>query len=104
MLACELVLTAMATEFEHSKGSIAERMVGALRTASASGGDMRGERSAALMVVGAKRVEIEVRIDEHKAPIEKLYKKLKSALRDDELFHSQLKFETRKGPEARRYR
>ena len=78
MLACEEVLTAMATEFERSKGSIAKRMVGALRAASAKGGDMRGERSAALIVVGAKRVEIEVRIDEHKAPIEELYKKLKS--------------------------
>ena len=98
MLACELVLTAMATEFERSKGSIAERMVGALRIASASGGDMRGERSAALMVVGAKRVEIEVRIDEHKAPIEELYRRLSSkgatnAIRDSTRFLDHVKSE-----------
>ena len=93
MLACEEVLTAMATEFERLKGSIAERIVRALRIASASGGDMRGERSAALMVVSAKRVEVAVMVDEHRRPIEELYKKLKSARRDDELFHSQHKFE-----------
>lgn len=76
LLAGREVIGRMADEFKRSAGSLAWRMTRALEAASESGGDRRGERSAALIVVGAKSVEVEIRIDEHRTPIQELSRKL----------------------------
>lgn len=47
------VWPAMAKAFAESKGDLAERMLAALDAAQASGGDIRGKQSAALIVVRA---------------------------------------------------
>jgi uncharacterized Ntn-hydrolase superfamily protein len=76
MLAGREVVDKMAKEFERSAGDLAWRMVRALKAASESGGDRRGERSAALLVVGARNVEVEVIVNEHSAPIKELNRRL----------------------------
>ncbi|NWF87107.1 DUF1028 domain-containing protein [Candidatus Bathyarchaeota archaeon] len=72
------VVNNMVRHFEFSLGGLAWRMVGALKVGSESGGDKRGEKSAALLIVGAEKVEVEIKIALHKNPIEQLSQKLKS--------------------------
>jgi uncharacterized Ntn-hydrolase superfamily protein len=76
LLAGKEVVSSMATEFESSSGSLAWRMAGALKAGSESGGDRRGEKSAALIVVSTEKVEVEVKIDRHVNPIKELFRKL----------------------------
>lgn len=70
------VISNMAREFESSSGDLAWRMVETLKAGSKSGGDKRGEKSAALIVIGAEKVEVKIRIDMHKNPVEELCRKL----------------------------
>jgi len=72
------VVSSMAKQFERSKGDLAWKMVKALKAGSESGGDRRGERSAALILVSAEKVEVEIKIASHKNPINELFRKLKS--------------------------
>lgn len=72
------VISSMAKRFESSSGNLACKMAKALRAGSESGGDKRGEKSAALIVVSVEKVEVEVKIDTHEDPIEELYRRLKS--------------------------
>ena len=58
---------------------LAERLLGALRSGQAAGGDRRGKQSAALLVVrhqggygGFNDRYIDLRVDDHPAPIEEL--------------------------------
>ncbi|MEM3550264.1 MAG: DUF1028 domain-containing protein [Candidatus Bathyarchaeia archaeon] len=76
----EEVLESIAEEFEKSQGHLAIRLVNALKSGSESGGDRRGERSASLTIVSSKKVEISLRIDEHKDPTKQLFEELKNAL------------------------
>lgn len=76
LLAGEEVVNRMADEFERSVGALVWRMVKGLETASESGGDRRGERSAALIVVSARSVEVEIRVNKHRTPIKELCKRL----------------------------
>jgi len=78
LLAGKKVVSSMATEFERSSGDLALRMAKALETGSKSGGDSRGERSAALIVVSTEKIEVKIRVDMHEKPIEELFRKLKS--------------------------
>ncbi|MDI6805933.1 MAG: DUF1028 domain-containing protein [Candidatus Bathyarchaeia archaeon] len=78
LLSTENVVNSMAREFEASKGSLASRMIMALWAGSKSGGDKRGEKSAALIVVSGGKVEIEIKVDMHENPIEELFRMLKS--------------------------
>jgi uncharacterized Ntn-hydrolase superfamily protein len=71
------VLNSMAKEFESSSGNLAWRMAEALKAGSNSGGDKRGEKSAALIIVSSEKVEIMLRVDIHKNPIEELCYRLK---------------------------
>ncbi|MDJ0690088.1 MAG: DUF1028 domain-containing protein [Xenococcaceae cyanobacterium MO_188.B32] len=48
------VWDAMAETFETSSGDLAQRMIKALFAAQAEGGDMRGQQSAALLVVSSQ--------------------------------------------------
>ena len=78
LLSKKEVTSNMAQEFESSNGDLAWKMVKALKAGSESGGDKRGEKSAALVVIGTEKVEVEIAVDTHKNPIEELFRKLKS--------------------------
>ncbi len=76
LLVGEEVVNRMVEGFERSVGTLIWRMVKGLETASASGGDRRGERSAAIIVVSARNVEVEVRVNNHRTPIKELCRQL----------------------------
>jgi uncharacterized Ntn-hydrolase superfamily protein len=70
---------ALAETFEAATGSLAERLIEALAAGQAAGGDRRGQQSAALLVVqrdggyaGLSDVVVDLRVDDHEAPIEEL--------------------------------
>lgn len=48
------VWPAMAKAFRSAKGDLADRMLAALRAAQAEGGDLRGQQSAAILIVKGK--------------------------------------------------
>lgn len=79
ILTGETVVRAMAETFECTAGPLPERLVGALAAGQAAGGDSRGQQSAALLVVKEKGSYggyldryVDLRVDDHPAPIEKL--------------------------------
>jgi len=84
ILVGEAVVASMAEAFERTKGSLAERLIASLRAGQKSGGDRRGQQSAALLVVKEKggyggftdRL-IDLRVDDHPQPIEELARLLK---------------------------
>ncbi|HUT40115.1 MAG TPA: DUF1028 domain-containing protein [Gammaproteobacteria bacterium] len=70
---------AMAEAFRAARGSLAERMLAALEAAQASGGDLRGKQSAALLVVRAQASEhpwqdtlVDLHVEDHPAPLREL--------------------------------
>ena len=70
---------AMATTFEDTTGSLAERLLAALAAGQAAGGDKRGQQSGSLLVVrenggygGFNDSYINLRVDDHPTPIEEL--------------------------------
>jgi len=81
------VVPAMAEAFKANVDlPLAERMVEVLKAAQNAGGDIRGKQSAALIVVGPKKVEnpweekkIDLRVDDHQNPIQELERLLKTA-------------------------
>jgi len=73
------VWPAMAHTFHETKGPLAERMLAALQAGQASGGDIRGRQSAALIVVQGESTgnswegrQIDLRVDDHENPIKEL--------------------------------
>lgn len=76
LLAGKQVVSSMAGEFENSSGDLAWRMARALKAGSESGGDKRGEKSTALIVVSTAKVEVEIKIDKHVNPIGELFRRL----------------------------
>jgi len=81
MMAGEGVADAMAETFEASTGPLAERLVAALEAAQAVGGDVRGQQSAALLVVSGTDtgrpwvggdVRVDLRVEDHPAPLVEL--------------------------------
>jgi uncharacterized Ntn-hydrolase superfamily protein len=70
------VWSAMLAAFEQTSGSLAERMIGALDAAEASGGDVRGRQSAAILVVpaGGEAWEstVSLRVEDHPEPLHEL--------------------------------
>jgi len=79
MMAGEEVWPAMAGTFEAAEGGLAERLVAALGAAQYAGGDLRGQQSAALLVVAVEasgRVwedrRLEIRVEDHHRPVEEL--------------------------------
>ena len=53
LVASERVVEAMIEAFEATRGTLAERLLAAIEAGHRAGGDRRGDRSAALLVVGA---------------------------------------------------
>jgi len=76
LLAGKEVVDSMAREYESSSGNLALRMAKALKVGSESGGDKRGEKSAALIVISTKKVEVNLKIDRHTNPVGELFRKL----------------------------
>jgi uncharacterized Ntn-hydrolase superfamily protein len=79
MVASESVWEEMAERFESSAGTLADRMLAALDGAAQAGGDVRGRKSAALVVVCGTRSDaawkgrlIDVRVDDHPEPLAEL--------------------------------
>jgi uncharacterized Ntn-hydrolase superfamily protein len=77
MLVSAQVIQAMAEAFETSGGELEERLLNALEAGQKAGGDKRGKRSAALLVM--KRPEytgirpfIDLRVDYHEDPVKEL--------------------------------
>lgn len=69
----------MAEAFERSEGPLAERMLTALEAAQAEGGDIRGQQSAALVVVRLQATGnlwedrlVDLRVDDHPGPVAEL--------------------------------
>lgn len=85
MMLTDKVWSAMATAFESSEGQpLAERLLLALEAAQEAGGDIRGQQSAALLVVSAKNTgqpwvdrKVDLRVDDHPYPIAELKRLLR---------------------------
>jgi uncharacterized Ntn-hydrolase superfamily protein len=78
-LAGAAVVDALASTFTTTRGPLADRLVAALRAAQAAGGDKRGQQSAALVIerarggyAGFNDRYVDLRVDDHPAPIEEL--------------------------------
>jgi uncharacterized Ntn-hydrolase superfamily protein len=76
MMLNDLVAPAMKTAYEAAEGELADRLLAALEAAQNVGGDIRGQQSAAMLIVKgestgrpwADRV-LELRIEDHPSPI-----------------------------------
>jgi uncharacterized Ntn-hydrolase superfamily protein len=77
------VWPAMAEAYRSATGELADRLMMALRAAEAEGGDVRGRQSAALLIVpatGAAWVtRYDLRVEDHRAPLEELARLLRLA-------------------------
>ena len=87
MMLNQTVVPAMQRAFLENKDlPLAERVLKVLQAAEASGGDLRGKQSAAIIVVGPEKVEnpweekkIDLRVDDHEEPLVELERLLKVA-------------------------
>ncbi len=77
----EKVVEAMIEAFEATRGTLAERLLAAIEAGHRAGGDRRGDRSAALLVVGATEYGplydriVDLRVDYHpRDPVAELIK------------------------------
>jgi uncharacterized Ntn-hydrolase superfamily protein len=75
----EKIWPAMARAFESTKGDLADRMLAALDSAQAAGGDIRGRQSAAIIVVTGKPTgqawkdrTFDLRVDDNPQPLQEL--------------------------------
>ena len=79
ILVSEETVQAMAQTFEGTQGDLSYRLLEALDAGQSSGGDSRGQQSAALFVVqdqagyrGYNDVKVDLRVDDHPQPITEL--------------------------------
>lgn len=79
ILAGHDVVTAMARAFRTVGGDLSDRLLAALDSAQAAGGDRRGKQSAALLVVRPSETHpqyetryVDLRVDDHPEPIREL--------------------------------
>ncbi len=75
---------AMERAFKQTRAPLAERLVAALEAAQAEGGDIRGQQSAALLVVRGKPTGniwedrlIDLRVEDHPEPVKEIKRLLK---------------------------
>jgi uncharacterized Ntn-hydrolase superfamily protein len=78
------VWPAMAEAFENSSGPLAERMLAALKAGQAAGGDIRGQQSAAILVVRGEATGniwqdriIDLRVEDHPEAVNEIERVLK---------------------------
>jgi uncharacterized Ntn-hydrolase superfamily protein len=76
MAASAAVWIAMVERFEHSSGPLAQRLLNSLEAAEEAGGDFRGRRSAAIMVIRATTtgrpwhdMVVDLRVDDSPDPV-----------------------------------
>jgi uncharacterized Ntn-hydrolase superfamily protein len=78
MMASPSVWPAMAAAYERARGPLAERLLKALAAAQAEGGDLRGQQSAALLVVRTASPQpwedrlVDLRVEDHPRPLHEL--------------------------------
>ena len=79
MAASPLVWESMVERFENSGGPLAQRLLSALQAAEEAGGDFRGRRSAAIMVIRATTTGrpwhdavVDLRVDDSPEPVDAL--------------------------------
>lgn len=102
------VWPAMAQAFEQNPDlPLAERMVAALVAAEATGGDIRGSQSAALLIVGPENTgqpwvdrRIDLRVDDHENPIAELQRLLRVHRAYEHMNRGDLAMENNKIEEA----
>ncbi len=79
LMANDRVWPAMAQAYEKSKGDLAERLLAALEAGQLAGGDIRGQQSAAIVIVKGKRSlkpwqdrVMDLRVEDSPRPIQEL--------------------------------
>lgn len=79
MMLKNTVVDAMARAFENSTGKLEDRLMAALKVAEREQGDIRGQQSAALLIVNAEATgnswqdtKMELRVEDSNNPIEEL--------------------------------
>jgi uncharacterized Ntn-hydrolase superfamily protein len=79
ILVSEATVTAMLRAFETTAGTLAGRLLAALKAGDRAGGDRRGKQSAALLVVkpaggygGLNDRYLDLRVDDHPHPVDEL--------------------------------
>ncbi len=76
MMTNETVPAAMADAYRSHHGDLADRLLAALDAAQAAGGDLRGQQSAALLVVPPEgepwRTRFDIRVEDHADPLREL--------------------------------
>lgn len=84
MMLNDNVWPAMSKAFKNAEGPLAERMVASLQAAQEAGGDIRGQQSAAILVVEAtssdkewKDRKIDLRVDDHPQAVDEISRLLK---------------------------
>lgn len=80
MMLRDTVWQAMAAAYEEAAGTLAERLLAALEAAQAEGGDIRGQQTAALLVVGNRPSPIplfDLRVDHDPDPVGQLRRLLR---------------------------
>lgn len=84
MMLNDSVWPAMAETFKNSEGPLAERMVAALQAAQDEGGDIRGQQSAAIIVVKGEKSgkpwedrKLELRVEDHPKAVSEISRLLK---------------------------
>lgn len=81
LMANDRVWSAMAKAYERSTGDLPERLLAALEAGQAAGGDIRGQQSAAIVIVKGKRSSrpwtdrvLDLRVEDSPKPIAELRK------------------------------
>ena len=80
MMARDTVWGAMAAAYAAAQGTLAERLLAALDAAQAEGGDLRGQQTAALLVVGERPSPVplvDLRVDHNPQPVAELHRLLR---------------------------
>ena len=79
ILSSSKVVESMARAYEETPGDLIEKLLQALSAGQAAGGDRRGQRSAAILIVrdkagyeGFSDRYVDLRVDDHATPIEEL--------------------------------
>jgi uncharacterized Ntn-hydrolase superfamily protein len=79
LMANEKVWPAMAKAFENTKGELADRLLAAMDAAQEVGGDIRGQQSAAIIVVAGKKTGnfftdrlVDLRVDDNPKPLQEM--------------------------------
>jgi uncharacterized Ntn-hydrolase superfamily protein len=106
----ENIWPAMAKEFKQTKGPLAERMLAALEAGQASGGDIRGKQSAAILVVKGKATKkpwedryIDLRVEDNPEPITELRRLLQLFRAYEHMNAGDLQIEKNKAKAAKEY-